>query len=421
MIATRFVVSLGWLFLAIVPRGAVGSQTLAPQGPPLKSSTHSETHRSTSTHALYGFIRFDAIYDDSRMDNHQSPTWVLSEDAAENPTNDNHLTLHPRLTRFGWKLPRKTLEADAWISGRIEIDFQNGGKESRAGLRMRHAYMNLNLGHFTLLLGQSWDVISPLYPAVNADSLMWNCGNLGDRRPQARMTFRQNRKGEGVNLALSTGMTGAVDGQDLDHDGEIDGLSSAQPTLQVRLAYNLERMRVGQKATAGAMSSPAELQYALGVWGHWAKESLEEAQIAGKRNFRSVAIGADFHAPVLPYLSLMAEVWMGHNLSDVRGGIGQGVNPTTGQGVRARGGWFQFKVYIQKRWTLFLGGSMDDPDDGHVGPGGRTRNLAHFGAVSHKPWPKFRWALQYFHWQTDYLGLKHGIDNRLNGVAQYFF
>ena len=48
---------------------------------------------------FYGFIRFDAILDDSRLSHHQFPNWVLSEDPSKGKENDGHFGMHPRLTR----------------------------------------------------------------------------------------------------------------------------------------------------------------------------------------------------------------------------------------------------------------------------------------------------------------------------------
>ena len=37
---------------------------------------------------FYGFIRFDAILDDSRLSHHQFPNWVLSEDPSRGGENN---------------------------------------------------------------------------------------------------------------------------------------------------------------------------------------------------------------------------------------------------------------------------------------------------------------------------------------------
>ncbi|MEE8584463.1 MAG: hypothetical protein V3T83_06375, partial [Acidobacteriota bacterium] len=182
---------------------------------------------------FYGFVRVDAIIDDSRPDAFQFPSFILSEGQATGLDNQSNLSFHPRLTRLGihYRGPQMDGLAGARIGGKIEWDFQNGGRESRAIARCRHAYLKLDWEKSSLLLGQSWDLISPLYPAVNADSMMWNAGNLGDRRVQARYTYQPP---QGFNFALAAGLTGAVSPQDLDGDGVRDahrepGLVPGQP------------------------------------------------------------------------------------------------------------------------------------------------------------------------------------------------
>ena len=40
-------------------------------------------------------------------------------------------------------------------------------------------------------------------------------------------------------------------------------------------------------------------------------------------------------------LDLMGEWWTGKNLSDFRGGIGQGIDAATGREIRSSGGWIE--------------------------------------------------------------------------------
>ncbi|MFP6676475.1 MAG: hypothetical protein VB878_15430, partial [Pirellulaceae bacterium] len=84
------------------------------------------------------------------------------------------------------------------MSAKIEIDFEtliNIASDSRAVPRIRLAYGELKWDYFSILFGQEWDVISPLNPMINDDSLMWNAGNLGDRRPMVRLKWADNNSG----------------------------------------------------------------------------------------------------------------------------------------------------------------------------------------------------------------------------------
>ena len=145
---------------------------------------------------LYGFLRLDMDIDSQRPNNAQIPFFITSGDSRIGKADAGSFSVHPRLTRLGidYSGPEIAALNDAKLAGKFEVDFENGGTESRQIIRIRHAYFKLDWGQFSLLGGQTWDVVSPLFPTVNYDSLMWNAGNVGDRRPQ----FRFASHGEGV-------------------------------------------------------------------------------------------------------------------------------------------------------------------------------------------------------------------------------
>ena len=221
----------------------------AAASPPAQTSAAPDSSRAQ----FYGFVRHDVIVDKTPPDSAQSPLFILSE---PNGVPSRHAyTMHPRLTRLGVNMTGPALEpvGGAQIAGKLEIDFQNGGRDSRAIPRYRHAYMTLTWTTASLLLGQTWDLISPLFPSVNGDTLMWNAGNLGDRRPQLRATLQRRVAGGHWSLAGAAGLTGAVDQQDLDGDGLRDGEAASVPTLQTR---------VGLTYPTGSR------QLTLGAWAH---------------------------------------------------------------------------------------------------------------------------------------------------------
>ena len=354
---------------------------------------------------FYGFARLDVIYDDSRPDAFQFPTFIRSEDPAAGPEDEDNLTLHPRLTRFGLDLTGPVLDplGGARLGAKLEVDFQNGGRESRAVPRYRHAYLTLAWERSTLLLGQTWDLISPLYPEVNADTLMWNAGNLGDRRTQVRWTLEPGETG--LSFAAAAGLTGAVDDQDLDGNGVRDGEDAALPNLQARIGWSRD-------LGTGTLT--------VGAWGYTAREEVQ-TPVGGESEFDSFAVGADVSVPLPGRLAFRGELWAGENLSDVRGGIGQAVNRATGEEIASRGGWAELGWTSGGAYSIYAGGTLDDPDDDDLSPGDRTENSAWYLVQRLDFARAFRVGLDYLHWTTDYVGLDEGIDNRLNLYVVYFF
>jgi len=371
---------------------------------------------------FYGFLRLDAIYDDSRPNNTQIPGFIRSEDPRAPSTvatgaNDDDFTLHPRLTRFGIDFDGPRIEplGNPKVGGKLEVDFYNlPSSESRNAPRMRHAYLKLGWNEASILAGQTSDVISPIFPIVNPDFVMWGAGNLGDRRPQLRGEFTP-KLGPGKMISqLEIGLTGADDAQDLDPtatSGFRDGEASGVPTLQGRLAYrfpNWDKQNIE-----------------LGVWGHLASERTDSPiGTSTRREFDSEAVGIDLTLPIYKDMVwLKGEAWTGKNLDDVRGGILQGINSTTGNEVSTQGGWFELGWRPSKWYSLHAGYSFDDPDNadliGATTPG-RAANHIWYSAVRGYFDP-IEIGMDYLNWKTEFIGFENGEDNRIQWFISYKF
>ena len=372
---------------------------------------------------FYGFLRMDAAYDTSRMSDTQIPVYVRSEDPnapGAAPENQSEFTLYTRMTRFGLNLGGGEVEAigSPKLTGRIEVDFYGGpASDSRNMFRMRHAWAKLQWGNFLLLAGQTSDLISPLYPSVNADMLMWGTGNLADRRPQTRAQYTFPIGASQLLIQSAAGLTGAIDRKDLDKNGVPDGEVSGLPTLQGRLALRLPIWK-----TADGKSHPLE----IGAWGHQAWEELDKPLDGTEEDaFQSSVVGVDLKLPLYQdRLALTAEGWTGKNLSDVRGGILQGVNTKTGDEIHATGG------FVQLSWTtvkaeryknvLHAGIAIDEVVAADLNDGDRDLNSAVFGAVQ-SVFGHFTLGIEYLHWVTEYLGFGNGTSDRVNLYTIYNF
>lgn len=371
---------------------------------------------------FYGFIRLDVIYDDSKTDNAQIPFYVLSEDTSAGGKQDDAVyTMHPRLSRLGIDFKGSEIPHlfNGMVTGKFEIDFQNrvpgvsdpnSGVESRAFPRIRHMFLKLSWDNFFIMGGQSWDIISPLIPSVSNDTLMWNAGNTGDRRPQLRIGYETKE----LSLVGGAALTSAVDRKDMDTNGIRDGEDSAVPHLQGRVAYAFAVPWAGDKKTG------------IGIWGAYL---WEDANTAGK--YTGNIIGLDFSIPLAEKLSVRGETWSGQNLSDLRGGIGQGVNTTAKKEIGSSGGWIEM-LYSLPANSIAVGYTVDDPNDndlpssntitsGGTTADGRTKNQAYYIAERFKPGRGIEVGIDYIYWQTDYKTLKNGIDNRINMIFQYNF
>ena len=347
--------------------------------------------------SVYGFARLDFIVDDSRMSDAQQPFFVEPEGAD---ADNSEMSLHPRLSRVGLTVDQYRLTDGLNAEGRLEVDFQNGGTDASAIMRLRHAYMILSLkDSVEILAGQTWDLASPLFPAANNDSLMWNAGNTGDRRPQFRLTATP---GDKIRVAVSMGTAGAVDAQDIDADGRLDGGESGVPMFQGLIEYRTR------------LSGPNPFR--LGVWGHTAQEELGDGT-----ELSSSSIGAHMFLPLTGPMVLLGEIYRGRNLSDIRGGIGQGVNADRMIEIESTGGWIELAIVPNNRHMLAFGNTFDNPDTDDLETGDRDLNMAGYGVYRYRPHTAVQLGLEFIRWSTKYKNAPDGDANRVNVHMTTYF
>ena len=298
--------------------------------------------------------------------------------------------------------------AGARLSGKVEVDFQNGGSESRQVIRIRHGFLKLDWKDVSVLAGRTWDTVSPLFPTVNNDTLQWNAGNVGDRRPQLRLAY-ESALSEKARLSLigGIGLTGAIDSLDLDANGTRDGEEAARPNMQGRIGFSYPSTAQDQRAS-------------VGLSGFYGTLKISRA-VAGRTTFNSQLINIDFTLPIHARLTFRGEGWWGHNLSDVRGGVGQGINAANGREIRGRGGWAETNIKVSRYFVMSPGFSTDDPVDADIPVNGRTRNHVIFVANRISPNENLLFGIDYFWWRTNYKGLLNGTNNRVNIFLQYNF
>ena len=152
----------------------------------------------------YGYFKLDMAYDQARTNNGNYVFWVESSE-----DKDSEINLTARQTRLGVNFIYDELN-NRTVSGRFEIDFYGGGAENKNMIMMRHGYLKVDFGKYYILAGQTSDVLSPLVPNTVNYTVLWNCGNIGYRRPQIQLG---NSVKNGVEIigALSRNIAGSVE------------------------------------------------------------------------------------------------------------------------------------------------------------------------------------------------------------------
>ncbi len=359
---------------------------------------------------LYGFLRLDVAGDSQRPNNPQTPQFILSPDANGNKAGAGNLSLYSKFTRLGIDFtgPRLTKLGEAKLSGRYEMDFfGTGGTDSRQNARIRFAWIKLNWEHASVVIGQDWQILSPLLPIPNQHADMFYAGNVGDRHPVIKTEWKQKVGTGNLFLQGGIGATGTADAEDLDNDGFRDGETSKLPNIEGRIAY-AQSLWVKDK--------PMTIGFG-GLYG-WEKTIRP---VAGRTDFNPKLVAFDYVLPLTKKIDLRGENWRGSHLTDFRGGINQAVNLATGREIRSRGGWSELKLTANSFYSFHTGLTDDDPIDVDLSANARTRNRSGYFGTRITPGSNFTFGFDFLRWKTDYKGLSSGIDNRVNLIFQYNF
>jgi hypothetical protein len=354
--------------------------------------------------SIYGFARLDVLANDSRMAaSNGSPSLTDPAFVSPEPADgqlDGGLTMTPRLSRIGisidkWDIKDEKITGD----GKLEVDFAGGSGTNAIRLRQAYASISMLKKHFELLVGQTADLTSPLFPSAQTDTQLNYAGNLGDRRPQLRLSVFPNHN---LHIAVAAAASGVLDPHDLDGDGQPDAMASATPMLQwlVEARGRLKRDSV----------------FRIGVSGHAARERLADGT-----HHSSASVGMHFFAPMGKEVLFLGEGYVGDNLSDLGGGIGQGINPVTGKTIRSLGGWLELALLPTERHMLAFGSSIDAVRSDDVEIGDRERNSTLYSVLRYKPRAALQLGLEFLHYRTQYKEMSDGVANRFDMNFSVFF
>jgi len=354
---------------------------------------------------LYGYLKLDAAYDTSRIENGNYAQWVEPEYPND---DDDQFNMTANETRLGMLINGPD-NGEMKTSGRVEVDFYEGGAENKTRLMMRHAYMKLDWpeDRFNIIAGQTSDVISPLLPSMVNYSVGWWTGNIGYRRPQFRLTKELGLQAGGcLKLEGALARTIGRDSITETDSGEDAGL----PTFQGRASMTLP-MLGAQEAT-------------IGLSGHWGEEEYDITAGGHNKEFKTWSMNLDYTQPIYSKVQIEAELFTGENLSAYLGGIGQGVT-TSGtnryEEIGSKGGWIAANLGPWDKKRFNVGVAMDDVERGNVNNGGRTLNRSVFGNMFYALNNNTEWAFELSHWRTEYRGPGDGESLRAQMALIYKF
>lgn len=325
----------------------------------------------------YGYIKLDAIYETG---NSSHGNFIFY---AKDPGNSDglfHLTA--KETRLGLTMQGVSF-GKFKVSGKLEVDFMSSGvDENKPYNYMRHAYLEISDGSFSIIAGQTWDIISPLNPVTLNYSVMWGGGNIGYRRPQ--LSLKKDFKTGKNTFTLQAGIVRTI-ASDYDNDGIEDGSAAGYPTVEGR---------IGAKFGLG---SNAYIQ--AGISGHYGKSK-------GIKDYTSNSLNGDLLIVFSSKFKLIAECFSGKNLGAYLGGIIQNINTGRGKEINSKGFYVDAVVNPSKQIQMSFGYGIDNPKREDLSNGYRSKNMTIFGNFIYNFSSSFRVGLEIADWETQYVGLK---------------
>lgn len=340
---------------------------------------------------LYGFAEFDGIYTDNRTAANNYTLYALDQSVV--PKNDSETRLTASATRLGLNFSGPE-GASAQAAGKVEVDFFGSGTEVAAGFRLRQAYASVAFPDkgFTLLAGQTWDVVAPLNPPTLDAGILFYSGNLGARRPQLRLTESQVIEGAKFELAAAALRDVGVQGPSA---SQVDtGRSANAPAGQARLGVAIP-VGLGKQTLN------------LGIGGLYGINQVFAATGDTSINLDSKAIAADLEAPFADQASVAGEIYQGANLGNYSGTIGENVlaNATLSKysTYKGWGGWAALRLKPSAVWLANLGFGVDQVTNKTGLPTtAQTRNDTVFANVAYLVTPVTKIGLEYGHTETTY-------------------
>ena len=355
----------------------------------------------------YGYVKLDASWDEALANVGNFARWVISPE-SEHPHPSFSMT--SRQTRLGFRVGTET--GSAKLNARWEADFYAGAAENKNGLQVRHAYVDIVWpSGWEVLAGQTSDVISPLNPTTLNYTVAWWAGNIGYRRPQLRVT--RNVQVGGATLVLRGAAARTIGDDFAAADPGDSGSAAGYPTLQGLAGIGIP---LGGKTLS------------LGVYSHRGDENLRhelcDDSCDGTDHSHEVAsssFGGYLSVPLGP-LTFSGEGWVGSNMDDYFGGIGQGVVMDAGPAtaVGGKGGWVQLSLH-RNDTRMHSGFGVDDPDDVDLLAGQRARNFVHWCNIIRDFGGGLQVGLEYSLWKTRYMNLLEGTSSRVQGSVIYAF
>ncbi|MBI5117285.1 hypothetical protein HZA56_12490 [Candidatus Poribacteria bacterium] len=375
----------------------------------------------------YGFLRLDMAYDDSAVllgaGNINAWAWPEQGRSPVFREEDDIFSTTATATRLGFNFEGPEFSGGT-LKGKLEFDFDESGANDGGGditahrIRLRHAYGELAYPTWSVLAGQTWDVVAPRIPNEIDCIVLWASGNVGYRRPQLRLTKWWDLDGKKITAQVSANAAdrkaptaGAASADDLDNDGILDGTDSGFPVGQARIG--LDTVIIGER------------KLGIGLSGAVGREQLDfPARPGDKQDVEIWLVALDGSVTVIPnLLTVQGEIWTGQDVDVFWGGILQGVEKERDnwEPVEASGGFIHAMLTPRKDLMFNLGYGLDNVDSEDLELGDRSFNSTIFANGIWTVVPNFDIGLEFAWHETKWVAQANGDDFRVQTAFIYKF
>jgi hypothetical protein len=345
----------------------------------------------------YGILWGDMIYSTSRTVPGQFVLWI----ASEADQGESTFVVDARRSRVGVDVTGPTYDILGGIAGggKVEIDFFDAFvNENQPGLRLRHVYWEAKNENVRFLVGQTWDVISPVLPSTVNFSVAWAVGNVGFRRTQFRYEHYFHLF-NGHTLTLQGALAQNII-PDLAAGPRAVGVTRETgnwPMVQGRAAYTFVNPWACRPVTIGVSGHVGEtgFDFAMGDPSNPALGPEDDAR------FFSWSFNVDTKIPITERLRFQGEFFTGADVSNILGGIVQGVCPCLRLPIRTIGGWAELSYDLTPSLVANIGCGIDDPRD-QDSLIGRTYNHVIYANMFLDITDNLRTGLEVSSWLTKY-------------------
>jgi hypothetical protein len=274
--------------------------------------------------APYGFVLLTGFASDTPFSSRLYPAQALPCPGSGCNLGGS-FNMSAQQSRFGVNLAYDDTAGwtKAKLAARFEMDFGGGYSATtnsttfyNALVRLRLAYMTATWGGFSILAGQDYALLAPLFAtsvAWQATPIFWQAGNMWNRSPQIKVAFDSAPKsGLAFGIALA-----ALNPS----DATTDSPAGTSPGAAVDFsAGNRSRMPVFEGRVYAGLRTDGVKTVELGIAGHTNTRRYVSPGNGATVDVNENALALDLDVNFW-IINLRGEAWRGNAIDDFYAGI----------------------------------------------------------------------------------------------------